>query len=88
MTTSKIAVAETKAAVAYGANEVDVVFPYRALIAATKLALNWLNNVKRPDGDITLKVIIETGELKKKHWSKASQICSRSGCKFHQDFNR
>ncbi|MCT8594314.1 integrase arm-type DNA-binding domain-containing protein, partial [Glaesserella parasuis] len=28
-----IAVAETKAAVAYGADEVDVVFPYRALIA-------------------------------------------------------
>jgi deoxyribose-phosphate aldolase len=28
-----IAVAETRAALAYGADEVDVVFPYRALIA-------------------------------------------------------
>ncbi|MWQ72086.1 deoxyribose-phosphate aldolase, partial [Glaesserella parasuis] len=31
-----IAVAETKAAVAYGADEVDVVFPYRALIAGNE----------------------------------------------------
>lgn len=32
-----IAVAETKAAVAYGADEVDVVFPYRALISGDAL---------------------------------------------------
>ena len=31
-----IAVAETKAAVAYGADEVDVVFPYRALMAGNE----------------------------------------------------
>ena len=31
-----IAVAETRAAVAYGADEVDVVFPYRALMAGNE----------------------------------------------------
>ncbi|MBP8221875.1 MAG: deoxyribose-phosphate aldolase, partial [Aeromonadaceae bacterium] len=32
----EIAVAETRAAVAYGADEVDVVFPYRALMAGNE----------------------------------------------------
>ncbi len=31
-----IALAETRAAIAYGADEVDVVFPYRALIAGNE----------------------------------------------------
>lgn len=32
----EIALAETRAAIAYGADEVDVVFPYRALIAGNE----------------------------------------------------
>lgn len=44
----EIAVAETKAAIAYGADEVDVVFPYRNLIAGDeKQVLSLLSNVKK-----------------------------------------
>lgn len=32
----EIALAETRAAIAYGADEVDVVFPYRALMAGNE----------------------------------------------------
>lgn len=60
-----IAVAETKAAVAYGADEVDVVFPYRALIAGNEqVGFELVKQCKQACGDILLKVIIETGELK------------------------
>ncbi len=61
-----IAVAETKAAVAYGADEVDVVFPYRALIAGdTHIGFALVKACKEACGNAAiLKVIIETGELK------------------------
>lgn len=61
----EIAVAETKAAIAYGADEVDVVFPYRALIAGnTQVGYELVKSCKEACGDKLLKVIIETGELK------------------------
>ncbi|QGM80398.1 deoxyribose-phosphate aldolase [Otariodibacter oris] len=82
----EIAVAETKAAVAYGADEVDVVFPYRALIAGNETigfelvqqckAVCQANNVK-------LKVIIESGELKTEELiRKASEIAIKAGADF------
>lgn len=58
------AVAETRAAIAAGADEVDVVFPYRALLAgdgAVGAAL--VAACKAACGDNLLKVIIESGEL-------------------------
>ncbi len=37
-----IALAETRAAIAYGADEVDVVFPYRALMAGNEqVGFDW-----------------------------------------------
>lgn len=79
-----IAVTETKAAVAYGADEVDVVFPYRALIAGNEeVGFNLVKKCKAACGDITLKVIIETGELKEEALiKKASQICIEAGADF------
>ncbi|WP_394240292.1 deoxyribose-phosphate aldolase [Vibrio astriarenae] len=79
-----IAVAETKAAVAYGADEVDVVFPYRALIAGDdKVGLELVKQCKAACGDVLLKVIIETGELKEEALiKKASQICIEAGADF------
>jgi deoxyribose-phosphate aldolase len=79
-----IAVAETKAAVAYGADEVDVVFPYRTLIAGDeKLGFELVKQCKAACGDILLKVIIETGELKEAHLIKrASEICIEAGADF------
>ncbi|NHH99627.1 deoxyribose-phosphate aldolase [Oceanimonas sp. MB9] len=55
---------ETRAAIAAGADEVDVVFPWRALMAGdeqTGPAL--VNACKAACGERTLKVIIESGEL-------------------------
>ncbi|MDA7746279.1 deoxyribose-phosphate aldolase [Psychromonas sp.] len=61
-----IAFAETKAAVAYGADEVDVVFPYKALINGNeKVGFELVSGCKAICGDkVLLKVIIESGELK------------------------
>ncbi|CAM2900784.1 deoxyribose-phosphate aldolase [Vibrio mytili] len=80
----EIAVAETKAAVAYGADEVDVVFPYRALMAGDeKVGFELVKQCKAACGDILLKVIIETGELKEEALiKKASQICIEAGADF------
>ncbi|WP_456296729.1 deoxyribose-phosphate aldolase [Vibrio sp. AK197] len=80
----EIAVAETKAAVAYGADEVDVVFPYRALIAGNEqVGFDLVKQCKQACGDILLKVIIETGELKEEALiKKASQISIEAGADF------
>lgn len=80
----EIAVAETKAAVAYGADEVDVVFPYRALIAGNEeVGFELVKQCKEACGEITLKVIIETGELKEEALiKKASEICIKAGADF------
>ena len=79
-----IAVAETKAAVAYAADEVDVVFPYRALIAGDEtVGFELVKQCKEVCGDVLLKVIIETGELKEEALiKKASQICIEAGANF------
>lgn len=79
-----IAVAETKAAIAYGADEVDVVFPYRTLIAGDeKTGFKLVNQCKQACGDISLKVIIETGELKEEALiRRASEISIEAGADF------
>jgi len=79
-----IAVAETKAAIAYGADEVDVVFPYRALIAGDEeIGFELVKQCKQVCGDILLKVIIETGELKQEALiKKASEISINAGADF------
>ena len=80
----EIAVAETKAAVAYGADEVDVVFPYRALIAGNEeVGFELVKACKAACGDIMLKVIIESGELKTDALiQKASEISIAAGADF------
>ncbi|WP_434356602.1 deoxyribose-phosphate aldolase [Parasalinivibrio latis] len=81
----EIAVAETKAAVAYGADEVDVVFPYRALIAGNEqVGFDLVKQCKEACGDkALLKVIIETGELKEEALiKKASEISINAGADF------
>lgn len=79
-----IAVAETKAAVAYGADEVDVVFPYRALISGNaEVGFELVKQCKAACGDILLKVIIETGELKTEALIKqASELSIKAGADF------
>jgi deoxyribose-phosphate aldolase len=60
-----IATAETRAAVSYGADEVDVVFPYRALMAGDADVGRRLVEASREEcgEEVLLKVIIESGEL-------------------------
>ncbi|WP_257296057.1 deoxyribose-phosphate aldolase [Endozoicomonas sp. YOMI1] len=92
-----IAVAETRAAVAYGADEVDVVFPYRALMAGNEeVGAELVRRCKDACGvddsgqrdasgqrKALLKVIIETGELKDPALiRKASDIAIEAGADF------
>jgi deoxyribose-phosphate aldolase len=80
-----IAAAETKAAVAYGADEVDVVFPYKALIAGNiHVGLELIEACRKAcPKPVLLKVIIETGELKTPELIKlASEVAIRGGADF------
>jgi deoxyribose-phosphate aldolase len=80
-----IALAETQAAVAYGADEVDLVFPYRALIQGNEsIGFDMVNVCKKACGkNVKLKVILETGELKSAELiQKASEIAINAGADF------
>lgn len=80
-----IAVAETKAAVAYGADEIDVVYPYKSLIAGElHIGLELIEACKQvcPE-NVLLKVIIESGELQTPELIKlASEISICAGADF------
>ena len=82
----EIALAETRAAIAYGADEVDVVFPYRALIAGNEqVGFDLVKACKDAcaAANVLLKVIIETGELKEEALiRKASEISIKAGADF------
>ena len=82
----EIALAETRAAIAYGADEVDVVFPYRALIAGNEqIGFDLVKDCKDAcaAANVLLKVIIETGELKEEALiRKASEISIKAGADF------
>jgi deoxyribose-phosphate aldolase len=79
------AVKETAEAVALGADEVDVVFPYQALIKGDEqIGFDLVHACKRACGNnILLKVIIESGELKTDELiTKASEIAINAGADF------
>ena len=80
-----IAVAETRAAVAYGTDEVDVVFPYKALMAGDQaVGFELVKACKAACGEsVLLKVIIESGELKTPELIRlASEIAIDAGADF------
>jgi len=79
-----VAVAETEAAIAAGADEVDVVFPYRALLAGNaEVGAELVAACKEACGDKLLKVIIESGELKQPALIReASLIAIAAGADF------
>jgi len=80
-----IALAETQAAVAYGADEVDLVFPYKALMKGNEnIGFDMVKVCKKACGESAkLKVIIESGELKSTELiQKASEICISAGADF------
>ncbi|MGB0893893.1 MAG: deoxyribose-phosphate aldolase [Parashewanella sp.] len=80
-----IAVTETRAAIAYGADEVDVVFPYRALMAGNEqVGFELVKACKQACGDkVLLKVIIESGVLSDPALiRKASELSIDAGADF------
>ncbi|RUO37832.1 deoxyribose-phosphate aldolase [Aliidiomarina taiwanensis] len=80
-----IAVAETRACVAYGADEVDVVFPYQAFLEGDETVARLLIKAcKRECGtQAQLKVILETGILQTpEHIHRASQLAIEAGADF------
>ena len=82
----ELAVEETVAAVTLGANEVDVVFPYRALMDGNEtVGFELVKSCKQvcTDANVLLKVIIESGELQEETLiRKASEICIDAGADF------
>ena len=78
------ALAETKEALALGADEVDVVFPYKALIQGNEgVGYDLVKACKEACGDITLKVIIESGELQTEALiRRASEVSIDAGADF------
>ncbi|WP_428699529.1 deoxyribose-phosphate aldolase [Stappia sp.] len=57
-------VAGTKAAIADGADEIDLVMPYRAFVAGRRgFAEEQIRRVRVACGEALLKVILETGEI-------------------------
>ncbi|MGC9460230.1 deoxyribose-phosphate aldolase, partial [Vibrio genomosp. F10] len=79
-----IALSETRAALAYGADEIDIVFPYRALMTGNEqIGFEMIQLAKSLCGDVALKVIIESGELATENLiRKATEISIRAGADF------
>ncbi|QJQ96156.1 MULTISPECIES: deoxyribose-phosphate aldolase [Halomonadaceae] len=78
------AASETREAIALGADEVDVVFPYRALMAGNAtLGRELVAACKAACGEKPLKVILETGELKTPELIRqASELAIAGGADF------
>jgi deoxyribose-phosphate aldolase len=78
------ALADTARIVQAGAHEVDVVLPYHALLAGDEAACHaLLRAVRRACDGLTLKVILETGELREPQWmQRAARIALAEGADF------
>ncbi len=75
---------ETAEAVALGADEVDVVFPYRALLAGdAQVGRELVAQARAASAGRCLKVILETGELREAALiRRASEIAIEAGADF------
>jgi len=74
------AVADTEAIVAAGAQEVDVVLPYRALMAGDEdSCIALLAAVRAACPGLVLKVILETGELREPALIRRASLLALSG---------
>jgi len=77
--------AETREAIADGADEIDLVIPYRALLAGNEQAVTDMVAAVRAEclSPIVLKVILETGELKDAALiQRASELAIEAGADF------
>ena len=80
------ALEETRAAIAYGTDEVDIVFPYRALAAGNEQpGFDLVGRCKTlcAERGVLLKVILETGELRQAGLiRRAAEIAIDAGADF------
>ena len=76
--------AETEVALKRGADEIDLVFPYRALMNGNeKIGAEMVSHCKKVCGNAPLKVIIESGELGRGDLiERATQIAIHAGADF------
>jgi deoxyribose-phosphate aldolase len=79
-----LAAKETAAAIAAGAAEVDVVFPYRALLAGdARVGLALVRGCREACAEqARLKVILETGQLGAEDIRRAAEIAIEGGAHF------
>ncbi len=79
-----LAIDETREALDFGADEIDLVFPYKAFLHGNReIGKEMVKAVKSECGDKKLKVIIESGELAKAlHISNAAKDCIEAGADF------
>ncbi|MEN3793788.1 deoxyribose-phosphate aldolase [Fulvimarina sp. MAC3] len=76
-------IAETKSAIDDGAHEIDLVIPYRRLAEDAGMVAAYVSDVRRAATGVTLKTIIETGELKDEAAIRlASEVCLAAGADF------
>ncbi|MFY8274422.1 deoxyribose-phosphate aldolase [Pseudoalteromonas sp. SSDWG2] len=75
---------QTQRALELGANEIDLVLPYKAMLASDEpLALKYVRNSKEVcQGRAKLKVIIESGELPIQRVALATRIAIEGGADF------
>ena len=80
----EVAIFETELAIKRGADEVDIVFPYHYLKQGNHIiGAQMIKKAKQVCGNKTLKVIIESGELKTPELIKqASEISIENGADF------
>ncbi|RTL00516.1 MAG: deoxyribose-phosphate aldolase [Proteobacteria bacterium] len=80
----ELALRETQEAIDLGADEVDIVFPYKSLMAGDQaIGAEMVKKAKQICGDKVLKVIIESGELKTPELiALASDISIANGADF------
>ena len=80
-----LAMKETELARQYGADEIDIVFPYQAFMAGDrKIAQDLVQSCREACGDnLVLKVILESGVMQSESDIRsASEICIEQGADF------
>lgn len=75
---------EAKQAIAAGTDEIDLIFPFQALVnRQAGLCLQFLQKIKDTTEDTPIKLTIEAGTLQETKWvRKASELAVRSGMNF------
>jgi deoxyribose-phosphate aldolase len=81
---AQAALHDVRAIVAAGAQEIDVVLPWRALLDSDEASASaLLHAVRSACGGLTLKVILESGELREPVWiERASKLALQAGADF------